>query len=184
MEINILGAGTLGRFIIDVVESNSQFKISGFFDDGYPGVRNICGYEIVGKVTDIDVHRVKNLIIGIGEPKYRKLIFEEKSTQGYKFPKLIHKSVILSKYCTIEEGVIIGPNSSVLSGSIIKKGTCILSHVNINQDVVIDPYCLIGAGVVIGNNAKIGEGCHIGLSNHIKLNQVLEPWIYYNNVFQ
>jgi len=182
MEIYIIGAGTLGRFIIDIVESTNQFRISGFFDDGYPEVKEICGYEIVGKINDMDIHRAKNLIIGIGEPQYRKRIYEEKSAQGYKFPTLIHKSAVLSKYCTIEDGVIVGPNSSILNGSIIRKGSCILSHVNINQDVVIEPYCLIGAGVVIGNNARIGEGCHVGLSNHIKLNQALEPWTCYNNL--
>ncbi len=180
MKIKIIGAGTLGRFIIDIVEAGDQFKIAGFFDDGYPEVKSICGYKIIGKSTDIDHHRITNLIIGIGDPKFRKIIFEEKLARGYKFPALIHQSAVLSKYCTIEDGVIIGPNSSVLSGSIIKQGTCILSHVNINQDVVIDPYCLIGAGAVIGNNARIGEGCHIGLSSHIKLNQVINPWTSYN----
>lgn len=180
MEVYIVGAGTLARFIIDIVESGNQFKISGFFDDGYPDIKNICGYEILGKFSDIDRHSVKNLTLGIGDPKFRKHFFEEKSAQGYRFPKLIHQSVILSKHCLIEDGVIIGPNSSVLNGSIIKKGSCILSHVNINQDIIIDPYCLIGAGVVIGNNAKIGEGAHLGLSTHIKLNQIIEPWTDYN----
>jgi len=182
MDIYIIGAGTLGRLIIDIVESDNKFNIAGFYDDGYPSVKDICGYEIIEKISDIDIQRAKNIVIGIGEPKYRKLFFEEKSAQGYEFPKLVHKSVILSKYCAIEEGVIIGPNSSVLNGSVIKKGTCILSHVNINQDVIVDPYCLIGAGSVIGNNTKLGEGCHIGLSSHIKLNQVIEPWTYYNSV--
>lgn len=179
MDIHIIGAGTLGRLIIDVVESDGNFRIAGFFDDGYPEKKEINGYKIIGKTTDIKMNDAKNLVIGIGEPKYRKSILEDKSAQGYNFPRIIHRSVVLSKHCTIEDGVLIGPNSSVLNGSIVKKGSCILSHVNINQDVIVNPYCLIAAGVVIGNNARIGEGCHIGLCSQIGLNQTIEPWIHY-----
>ncbi|KAB2878377.1 hypothetical protein F9K33_13430 [bacterium] len=180
MNVYVLGGGTLARLIIDIIESLDEFKIAGFFDDGYPNSKDVLGYSILGQITDIDVKKTTNLVIGIGDPKYRKLIFEEKSAQGFHFPSLVHKSVIRSKYCTIENGVIIGPNSSVLSGSIIKQGSCVLSHVNINQDVVINPFCLIGAGSVIGNSAVLGEGCHIGLANHVNLNQLIDPWTYYN----
>ena len=180
MKIYILGAGTLGKFIIDIVESQDSLEIGGVFDDGYPELKNVYGYRIVGKLNDVDSNAVTNLAIGIGEPKWRKKIFEENAAKGFQFPALIHKSVFLSKYCSVEEAVIIGPNSSVLGGSVVGRATCILSHVNINQDVVINPYCLIGAGVVVGNNAVLGEGCHIGLANHIKLKQAVEPWSYYN----
>ncbi|MBL7996099.1 hypothetical protein JNM05_12070 [bacterium] len=180
MNVYVLGGGSLARLIVDIIESLEEFNIAGFFDDGYPDSKDVLGYSILGKLADIDVKETTNLVIGIGDPKHRKLIFEEKSAQGFQFPTMIHKSVIRSKYCSIENGVIIGPNSSVLSGSIVKKGSCVLSHVNINQDAVINPFCLIGAGSVIGNNAVLGEGCHIGLASHIKLKQIIDPWTYYN----
>src|ERR1035437_6865268 len=181
MKIYILGAGTLGKFIIDIIESQDGLEIGGVFDDGYPESKNVCGYRIVGKLNDVDSNAVTNLAIGIGDPKWRKKIFEERTVQGFQFPALIHKDVSLSKYCTIENAAIIGPNSSVLGGSIVGRATCILSHVNINQDVIINPYCLIGAGVVVGNRAILGEGCHIALANHINLNETVEPWSYYNS---
>ena len=180
MKIFILGAGTLGKFVIDIIESLDAFEVGGIFDDGYPALRNVYGYKVIGRFNEVDVNFNANLAIGIGQPKSRKKIFEEKSAQGFQFPPLIHKNVALSKYCSVEEAVIIGPNSSVLSGSIIRRATCILSNVNINQDVVINPYCLVGASVVVGNKAILGEGCHIGLANHVKLNQTVEPWTYFN----
>ena len=184
MEIYVIGAGTLGRLVVDIVESHNQFRIAGFFDDGYPELKSVYGYKVVGKIDNMETRRVRNLAIGLGEPKLRKLFFENRSALGYKIPKLVHHSAVLSKHCLIEDGVIIGPNSSVLSGSTIKKGSCILSHVNINQDVTVGPYCLVGAGAVVGNNARIGEGCHIGLAAHIELNQVVEPWSYINDYFK
>lgn len=180
MTIYILGGGSLGSLLVDIIESQNTMKIAGIFDDGFPDLKQVFGYPIIGKMTDVNTIHSGNFAVGVGDPKWRKQTIEEKSARGFQFPALIHKSVILSKYCTIESGVIIGPNSSILSGSLVKKGSCILSHVNVNQDVVINPYCLIGAGTIIGNNAILGEGCHIGLASHIKLKQVIEPWTYYH----
>ena len=104
------------------------------------------------------------------------MIYNNYFSRGFRFPSVIHPKSVISKYCLVEDGVIIGPNSSVLNKSTVKKGTCILSHVNINQNVIIEPFCLVAAGVVIGNNVILGEGCHIGLGNIIKLNQKVIPW--------
>jgi acetyltransferase-like isoleucine patch superfamily enzyme len=176
MKIYILGTGTLGRLIAEIIESIDNIEVGGFFDDGYPSVKKVFTYDVLGKFADADNKIHSFLAIGIGEPKYRKSIYEEKAKSGFSFPSIIHSSCVISKYCSIEDGVIIGSNSSVLNGSLIKKGSCLLSHVNVNQDVVIEPYCLVAAGVVIGNNALLGEGCHIGLGNIVKLNQEIKPW--------
>jgi acetyltransferase-like isoleucine patch superfamily enzyme len=176
MKIYIIGAGTLCKFIIDIAESRGDIEIGGIFDDNFPALKNIYTYSVIGKLSDININFVTNLAIGIGDTRWRKRIFEERSAQGFVFPTLIHGNVVLSKHCFVDRGVIIGPNSSVLSGSNIGRAACILSHVNVNQDVTIGPYSLIGAGVVIGNNAVLGEGSHIGMSSHVKLNQRVESW--------
>ncbi len=180
MKIYVLGAGTLCKFIIDIVESRVDCMIDGIFDDNYPHLNNVYDYKVVGHLNDVDVNANNNLAIGIGDPKSRKKVFEEKAAQGFQFPALIHNTVNLSKYCKIEDAVLIGPNSSVLAGSFVGRASCILSHVNINHDVIIKSYCLVGAGVVIGNNAILGEGSHIGLANHIKSRQKVMQWSYYN----
>lgn len=179
MRIHILGAGMLGRLIIDIIESQPGLVVGGVYDDGYPDMNDVYGYPIVGKLDAIDRQPAASLAIGIGEPKWRKKLYEEKKSRGFELPALIHRSVTLSNHCTVEPGVIIGPNSSVLAGSVVGRGTCILSHVNINQDVTINPYSLIGAGVVIGNNAILGEGCHVGLASHVELGQNIKPWSYH-----
>jgi acetyltransferase EpsM len=82
----------------------------------------------------------------------------------------------VSEYSQIGKGVIIGPFTSVLNGSRIGQGCCILSHSNINQDVIMEDFCLVGAGTLIGNGVHIGEGCHLGLGSKIHLNRKLEAW--------
>ena len=178
IKVFIIGAGTLGKLIVEIIESTKEFEVGGFYDDNFPELQAVLNHPVLGRIRDISNSGQLVLAIGIGEPKYRKSILEELSGNGHNFPILAHSSAVLSKYCEIGEGVLIGPNSSVLTGTLVQKGTCILSHVNINQDVKIEPYCLIGAGVIIGNNARLGEGCHIGLGQRVFLNEEVEAWSF------
>jgi acetyltransferase-like isoleucine patch superfamily enzyme len=171
MKVFIIGAGTLGKLIVEIIESTTEFEVGGFYDDNFPELKSVMAYPVLGTIDDVVNSGKLSLAVGIGEPIYRKSIFEALSAKGHHFPVLSHSSAVLSNYSQIEDGVLIGPNTSVLNGSRVQKGTCILSHVNINQDVQIDPYCLIGAGVIIGNNAKLGEACHIGLGQRVYLNE-------------
>lgn len=176
--IFIIGAGTLGKLLVEIIESSDKFQVGGFYDDNFPVIQTVLNYPVIGKIVELTDSKPSSLAIGVGEPEYRKMIFEQQSGHGHTFPQVIHSSVFLSKYCIVDEGVIIGPNSSVLNGSHIQKGVCILSHVNINQDVIAEPFCLIGAGVIVGNNARLGEGCHIGLGQKVYLNEVIEAWSF------
>jgi acetyltransferase-like isoleucine patch superfamily enzyme len=172
-KIHIIGSGTLAKLIVEIIESTNHYVVGGFFSDDFPESLSVLGYPVIGKFVDTCKFKSLCLAIGVGEPKFRKEIFERESKIGHNFPPIIHSSVVKSRFSTIEQGVIIGPNSSILTGSVVKHGCCILSHVNINQDVQIEPFCLIGAGVIIGNNAKLGEACHIGLGQRVSLNEVV-----------
>ena len=100
MKIYILGAGTLGRFIIDIIESQDGFEIGGVFDDGYPKLDNIYGYPIIGKLNDVDINIATNLAVGIGEPKWRKKIFEEKDTPN------LYGSTYAHNYSKLKDAIL------------------------------------------------------------------------------
>lgn len=54
MIIHILGAGTLGKFIIEIIESQFNFEVGGIYDDGYPDLDSIYGYKIIRKLNEIN----------------------------------------------------------------------------------------------------------------------------------
>ena len=168
MEIVVLGAGTLAEFVIEIAESLSNIQITGLYDDRYPNITATCSVPVLGKISDLKSSETSNLVIGIGEPSIRKKLFFEKSKAGFLFPPLIHSSCVVSPYAVIEDGVIIGPFSTVLSGSKISRGACLLSHVNVNHNVDIGAFSLVAASVVFGNGVTISEGSHIGLGSVLK----------------
>lgn len=176
MKIYILGASTQGQFVMDIINSCPGLELGGFYDDRFPGIRTVNGVDILGKIEDADFSLSKYLALGIGDPKIRKNIFEEKKKEGFKFPSIIHSRTVISSTAKIGEGVTVGPFSTVLYESIIYQGVCILSHVNINQNVSIGAFSLIGVGAIFGNRSRIGEGCHIGMGKIINPGMSIPPW--------
>lgn len=172
-DIIIVGAGTLGLFGLEIIERLNNFNCIGFLDDSFPHKKEKCGVPILGAIKDIENFQYNEFVIGIGNPIFRFDFFEKWTNMGYSFTTIIDPSCIISNRSTIEQGVIIGPNSSVLQGSLVRSGSCILSYVNINQNVNVGNSCLIGAGVIIGNDAVIGKRCHLGLGTRILKGQKL-----------
>jgi acetyltransferase-like isoleucine patch superfamily enzyme len=178
MTLYVLGGGTLGRFIVDIAADCDDLVIGGFFDDRYPAVTMIDGLPIVGRFADAtpDLHR--HLAIGIGEPTVRRSLFRAFHAAGFELPSVVHPSAVISRNAHIADGVIVGPQSTVLSGSQIGTGCCMLSQVNINHDTIVHPWCLIGASVAVGNGAILGEGCHIAMGRLIAPAATVPAWSY------
>jgi len=178
MNINIIGGGSLCRLLIDIIDSLPEIVATGIFDDRFPNLEEVAGVKVIGKFADVSLEKSPILVIGIGEPKIRKSIFEKYSAEGFHFPSLIHSSAVVSKRSKITNGVTIGPLSTILSGSVIGEASCLLSLVNINQDVSVGCYSLIGASTAIGSGATLGEGCHVAMGKVIGPEETIAPWIF------
>ncbi|MBA3013761.1 MAG: hypothetical protein KKD63_04025 [Proteobacteria bacterium] len=174
MKIGIIGAGTLAAFIVDIIRRLPGFDVLGQFDERYPEITLSNGVPVLGKVEDVKPGTP--IALGIGSPAARKVIYERKRLGGFVFPSIIDPSCVISGSASIGDGVIIGPFSTVLAGSVVHNGACLLSHVNVNQNVSIGAFSLIGAGALIGNGAFIGTGAHVGLGGRVALGGRVEDW--------
>ncbi len=179
VNVCIIGAGSLCKYIIEIIETSIDYKVIGIYDDYKSTNDNIFGYPILGKVIQLSLG-YSNIVIGIGEPKNRKDFFLYYKNKGFSFPNIIHNSAQISGRCILGEGNIIGPSSIIQSESILGNGICLMANVVINQNVIIKDYALIGSGAIIGNNAEIGIGAHIGLGAKIQMNEIINNWDYIN----
>lgn len=155
--IAIIGSGGHAKVIVDLINELNIYKIVGFYDD------NITSklYDIVnlGKINNID-NSIENFIIGIGNDKIRKKIFD--NNKNLKWVTLIHPSAIVSKNVTIDSGTV------VCAGSIIQTDVKIGKHCIINTGCSIDHECVIGdfssicPKATLCGQVKIGHLCFIG----------------------
>lgn len=177
-KIHLVGGGTLSRFVIDIIERQSNFEILGIYDDFLDKGSVINGVSVKGKTSELNPKSNEGVVVAIGSPEARKKIIEKYLTNGYFMPSIIAPSAIISNHAEIKEASIIGPLCTVLSGSVIGKGSCILSHVNINHDVSLSDFCLIGASCALANGVSLGEGVHLSIGQTIPLDTTIKAWEY------
>lgn len=178
--IAIIGAGGHCKVIIDLIESLKNYKIIGIYDDHKQN--NFCGYNILGKITDININ-IENYIIAIGNEKIRFKIYEQ--FKNLNWCTLIHPSAIISKNVIIDIGTVICAGSILQTQVKIGKHCIINTGCSIDHETIIGDFtnicpkaticgqvyignlCFIGANSVIIQNIKIGNNNIIGAGSVI-----------------
>lgn len=160
----IYGAGGAGREILDIVYEGDSYEQVFFLDD----------YVELPVINNVKVIRTKDfyknfnksfdrVIISLGEPVYRKKLFEEIISQGALPEKnVISKRAEVSKFADIEKGVIIDKNSVISPNTFIEKNTYIGRGVIVGHDTKIGENCVICAGTIIGGHVEIKDNSFIG----------------------
>lgn len=149
----IAGAGGFAREVLELLYQ-TDFKGDVFF---YDDVKQNTGriydqYDILHSPEEVaDLFKSNPaFIIGVGDGKARKLLFENLVRIGGVVDTLISPFAHIGK-----EQIIIG------EGAIIATGTIITTHVSIGKGCLINLNCTIGHDVRIGNFSVLSPGAHV-----------------------
>lgn len=160
----IVGAGGLGKEVVDLILNLDRFEIAGFLDDDpYKKNTMINQIPVMGDLGQLDKHRaIKHLIIAIANPAIKKRIAHIAGKIGFQFPNLIHPSVVFGSSVSLGQGNII------CAGSIVSTEVCLQSFITINpqcgigHESTLHSYSTLYWGVHLGGNTIIGESCELG----------------------
>ena len=155
-EIILIGSGGHARSCIDVIESESRFKIAGLIDN-QSKKNNLHGYPVIG--NDNDLSRLskyyKFAFIAIGQIKSSEIrikLFNTLKGFGYILPTLISPLAYVSNHSKIDEGTIIMHNAIVNSFANIGKNNIINTKALIEHDVQVGNHCHISTGAIVNGN--------------------------------
>lgn len=164
--IFILGVGHNTPVIIELAELNG-YTVSGLYhyEIGREG-EEVCGVKIIG--TYDELFEKENLIgvnfaLSMGNNAIRVSLANRLREKRAMLPILIHPAASVSKYATIEEGVIIQSNATIQPDVIIKKDTVISFNVGITHNTIIDEGCYIAGNSIIGAYTHICEKAFVGM---------------------
>ena len=156
IKIVIVGAGGFGKEVLSTILAcnriQKQFDVLGFIDDD----ENLKGssindFPILGNIDWLLSSDLFPLgcVIAIGEPKIRKKIQARLETRDLRFPKIIHPSVIISEFTSIEDGTVIQAGSIISPN--IKIGKYVFVNVNstIGHDCILEDFVTVGPGCMI-----------------------------------
>lgn len=195
-EVNIFGAGGHARSLISLLK-NSEFKISGIYDDSFnPTVKEfINSIEIKGVLTSYN--STKRVALAFGDNfirrklflKYHKDLYEQTICHPRSFVDEtveFGQSNFIFAYVVINSNAKIGDNNIINTGAIIEHEVEIGSHNHVSVGSIIcgrskiGNNCFLGAGAVIIDKVNICDDVIIG-ANSVIINSILEPGTYVGN---
>tara|TARA_X000000950_G_scaffold251602_1_gene313089 strand:- start:1329 stop:1907 length:579 start_codon:yes stop_codon:yes gene_type:complete len=190
-KIILIGGGSHCKSVIDVIEQEKKYSISGIVDKPEFLGTKIFKYKVIGNDLDLEflVKKFKYAVITVGQIKSAKLrikLFKLAKKSGFILPSIISPNSYVSKYSHIGEGTIImhdaiinantfiGDNCIVNSKALIEHDCSILNHCHIstnatiNGGVTVGPECFIGSNVTTNNNIKIEKKSFIKAGSLVK----------------
>jgi len=169
----IIGASGHGKVIADIVLKSGD-KVSGFLDDDDNLPKEIIGFPLLGKVSDIQNYKFNKLfVIGIGSNQTRKKFAE--SLFGINWYTAIHPSAQISIDTEIGKGTVIMANAVINTSAKIGKHCIINTGAIVEHDNVLEDYVHISPNVALGGTVKVGELSHIGIGSSVKDNIIISP---------
>ncbi len=171
-KIAIIGAGGLSKEIACNLNHNSyKYFVHKKFIDHF---RN-NGMTNIEAIEDIDIDKYK-VLIAIGDPKTRKLLFNElpSNTEYYTY---------IDKRAHILDDIIIGDGSIITAGCVLTTNITIGSFnlINLNttigHDSYLDNFITTSPGVHISGETKIGEVCYFGSGSVVRDKVKICPYV-------
>ena len=168
MRVLIVGAGGHGQVVADVLRAAFR-NGSADYPFGYADHdESLWGHllldvPVMGSIDDIGGFSHDAVIVGVGDNRTRRRLFESLLRTHERFVTARHPSAILSTHSVVRQGTV------VCAGAIVNPGACVGSNVILNTASSVDHHCVIGdhahiaPGARLGGNVTIGQGALIGI---------------------
>ena len=179
--ILIIGAGGLGKEVVDLIKDVGGYEIVGFLDDNNEKKGNIINQvPVLDTLDHFELYRsVDNIVITIANPTIKKRIYELSRGLGFQYPNLVHPTVSVGSNVKMGRGNFIGAYSVLSTGVTLHDFVTINPQCGIGHESEIGSFTTLYWNVHIGGNTSISGGCELGSKScviqglHVKDNVVL-----------
>ena len=163
----ILGAGGLGREILDVVEAiNEQkptYEVAGFLDDREDHLyllqeRRTSYLGALDQLKAIDAL----FVVGIGDGVVRRKVAIAAELIGTSAPALIHPSATRGARVSIGCGTVVCSHVSITTNIEIGQHVSLNSNCTVGHDSVLEDFVTVMPGATVSGNVRIGEASMVG----------------------
>lgn len=155
----IIGAGNLGKHIIDQLIQDDYKNEIIFFDENIKSDTLYNKYKVIhewDQLNNLLSETEHKVFVAIGNPRLREKFYKKLDT--CKHAILISSNTgIVSTYSTIDKGSLVQPNCCISHNVQIGKFCLLHANTLVGHDVTIDDFVSIGSNVNILKGVKIGK---------------------------
>lgn len=171
MILGIYGSGGLGRGTKEIAELQGKWEKIIFIDDTvsadiYKGIERMP-FEQYRNLYNSQISKV---VIAIGEPDYRRAIYNKVKSFGYSFANVIHPTVYVSPDAILGEGIIAQMGAMIAVDATVDNNVTLEQYSVIAHDAIVKAHSHISAFVMIAGRCKIGEGTFVGINSALREN--------------
>lgn len=183
----IIGAGGFGREVNDVVaavndaSSQTVWDLLGFVDDGHVHLDRLgrIGTRHLGTTAALTDHSNAWFVVGVGNPRVRRLLADRAYAAGLRAATLIHPTATLGKDVVIGEGSIICSHVSITTNIRIGRHVQLNLNCTVGHEAVLHDYATVFPGatisgevvleedVTVGTNAAVIQGLRVGQGSFV-----------------
>lgn len=168
MNIVIIGIGSVAMGISSIVNSESNYKITGYIgtpeeDKKFRGKKIFKDYTFLGTreiLRNLKKQKVEGFIVAIGDAYIREEAFHQCINDGLSPVNAISKNAFIDESADIGSGVVI------MNGSIIQHGVSIGNN------------CYLGSGSIFEFKSKVNDNCNIGSGCIISSNVEIQKNVF------
>lgn len=160
----MLGAGGHASVVLDAVQSMGNSVDAFITNDGDSKGITIPVYDDNWLLRQsVESVSIFNGVGMLPRSTHRAHLFNVFYEKGFKFPVLMDRSAIVSKDCSLSDGV------QVMHGAIVQRGvrvglnTILNTRVSADHDCLIGEHCHLAPGALLSGGVFVGDGVFIGV---------------------
>jgi sugar O-acyltransferase (sialic acid O-acetyltransferase NeuD family) len=173
-DLIIIGASGFGREVAWLVErinkTEPTWNLIGFMDDdeSIKG-KEINGYKVLGKTTDVAAYPDTYFVCAVGASRTREnIIYKVKEVNpAIKFGTVIDPSVEKSELLTVGEGTIICAHTIITVNISIGNHVIVNLDCTIGHDAILNDFVTLYPSVNVSGNTSIGHAVELGTGMQI-----------------
>ena len=175
----IVGAGGLGREVLDVVKAMDaiapRWSLLGFVADGGGDLDELeaLGVPFLGGVDQLEPDgaycvdsasegQLAQFVIGIGSGPARRLLDKRLKEAGWEAATLVHPTSTIGARCEISPGTIVTAGVRVTTNIRVGRHVLLNLNVTVGHDSVLGDYVTASPGVNISGHVRLDEGVDCG----------------------
>jgi len=171
--IVIIGASGHGSMVLDCLERQGRYSVSGFVDSFKKKGTGHNGYPILGTELDLptlteklDLH---GAILAIGNNWTRKIMADKIGgiAPALDIVTAVHPCAIIGKDVKIGKGTVIMPGAIVNAGSRIGDFCILNTNSSLGHNGTMEGFSSISSGVCTGGNLVLGRFSAISLGANV-----------------
>lgn len=170
MILGIYGAGGAGRETREIAEVSGDWTGIVFIDDSYDSpdmFKNIRIMSFKCFCEEFSVSEAK-VVISVGEPSTKALLYDKVKTAGYKLGNVIHPNAWISPSAALGEGIIVRLGAIIQADAVVEDNVAVFEHTNVGHDTIVHKHAQIAPNVAIAGNCEIGEEAYVAMTVSIK----------------